>query len=97
MSPPPPREAEELRRGAGAEEGILDLNEDDLRFDELAPETGLMDPPLAPPFLDDDAIAIYPAYEFVRGANEVAEAPLAKHNQSINQSRFFFSNFGDFL
>lgn len=57
--PPPPREAEELRRGAGAEEGILDLNEDDLRFDGLAPEfVGLMDPPLVPPFLDDDAIAI---------------------------------------
>lgn len=52
---PAPREADELRRGAGADEGILDLNEDDLRFDdELAPETGLMDPPLVPPFLDDD-------------------------------------------
>lgn len=58
MSPP-----EELRRGAGAEEGILDLKEDDLRFDELAPEIGLMDPPLVPPFLDDDdAICHFAAY-----------------------------------
>lgn len=60
MSPEeaPPREAaEELRRGAGAEEGILDLKEDDLRLEELAPETGLKDPLIAP-FLED-AIAIY--------------------------------------
>lgn len=52
-----PIEAEELRRGAGAEEGILDLKEDDLRLDELAPETGLMDP-LTAPFLEE-AIAIF--------------------------------------
>lgn len=47
------REAEELRRGAGAEEGILDLKEDDLR---LEVEMGLMDP-LTAPFLEE-AIAI---------------------------------------
>lgn len=52
-----PRAAEvEFRRGAGAEEGILDLKEDDLRLEELAPEIGLMDP-LTAPFLEE-AIAI---------------------------------------